>query len=156
MPRNRWQLHDICQSLDTVLFSAFVQIYIWDGSLLALVLRSVSQIQFGVPIHLHPDRSLRFFGISCLVLNALSTLVHCLGPVRPNRKGLLLDLIGQEYVPNRAQVLLLDLIICAVQLLFVVLSYDYAHPPSNVGEDVNDREDAADDIGIGLDHDGTS
>ena len=120
---HRVWLGHLASSLDLALFvravsalrslllqSCFAHLYFAvDHSLVALFLRGVSawlrrvttltssaQIQLGNPTHVHPTRPLPFFGIACLVFNAIAFVVHAMTDFRrASRRGLLLDFVGQ-------------------------------------------------------------
>ena len=117
-------------------------------TVLTLILRLTSQVQFGSPRLVHPTRSIRFFLIAWTIVNASACIVHGLEGSSGAKgtgwaqRGLVLDFVGQgdplaapllsptnpaylsaAHIPSKIHLLALDLLIAALQLVLLILAF---------------------------------
>ncbi|MBW0460760.1 hypothetical protein O181_000475 [Austropuccinia psidii MF-1] len=121
--------------LDFFFYLLTVLAYILDGRTLIFILRTMSQIQFSHPKHIHPDRPLRFFTLAsfaisfCAALSHLSIFYSNHSFINPH--GILVDFIGQSTWNHKLTtigfLIGLDTLSCSIQLLLVLLSFTCAH-----------------------------
>lgn len=101
-----------------------------------LFVRVVAQVQYSTPRRAHPHRSLRFFLLAWIVQQVAIVAMDVSWGSHGTKgstggwtqRGLVVDFIGQVSTPSRLHLVLLDVLIAALQLLTLLVSFAITLP----------------------------
>ncbi|TFK44763.1 hypothetical protein BDQ12DRAFT_673535 [Crucibulum laeve] len=121
--RHYAQRQHIIHSLNALCYQLHALSFFLSPSVWSLALRIISQLQCAKPRDIDATRSLRFFYAMLLLFNGPTLWNHATQGAAEGR-AIVLDFVGMAYVPSKAQLIVLDLLIVFLQLLLTTIAYE--------------------------------
>jgi len=133
------QRQHIIHSLDALLYQLHTLSFFLSPAIWTFVLRILSQYQCTNPRDFDSTRSLRFFFLLLIFLNAATFWTHATQGAAEG-KAVVLDFIGMASAPSKAQLLMLDFFIIFLQMLLTTIAYETSilqdSPDADIGGNV--------------------
>ncbi|KAA1473875.1 hypothetical protein DENSPDRAFT_840406 [Dentipellis sp. KUC8613] len=120
------QRKHITASLEALLYQLHILSYLMSPSILALVTRTVAQLQLAKPREIDAKRTLPFWYTLIILFNLGSVWAHATQGATEGR-AVILDFIGMAFRPSKSQLILLDITIVFLSTLLTTIAYDTSY-----------------------------